>query len=375
MEVRKLDIREHGRTRKLWEKIFIEDTKEFLDYYYFLKTKENEIYVIEKDDDIRSMLQLNPYMFHIGQMTTAADYIIAVATDEKYRKKGFMRRLLCRAMQDMYNKQQILTFLMPAAEAIYTPYDFRFVYDQKIADISGNQSEMKTELVQAGIQDAAALAEFYEKNFARRYQICTFRDESYYQILMFEQQSEHGGIMMMKSGEEIVGTFCYANEGEFIIREPLYLKGYKEEFEKAVFQLKKNQETVPVYGVLDMSACAEKKPMIMFRILHLEKILSLLSVREGMTLDCSFAVLDSILTQNSKIWRISGGNDDTKQVLVRETEDSEGVLTIGALTSLIFGYKTVEEIQKEEDVFLSERLKEELKKIEPLSKIFINEVV
>ena len=46
-EVRKLEKREHIRSRKLWEKVFTEDSTEFLDYYYSVKTSENEIYVIE----------------------------------------------------------------------------------------------------------------------------------------------------------------------------------------------------------------------------------------------------------------------------------------------------------------------------------------
>ncbi len=37
MQLRKLDSSEHSRTRALWEKVFPEDSKAFLDYYYFIK--------------------------------------------------------------------------------------------------------------------------------------------------------------------------------------------------------------------------------------------------------------------------------------------------------------------------------------------------
>ena len=47
MKLRKLHPEEHIKTRKLWEEIFTEDTPEFLDYYYSVKAKDNEIYVIE----------------------------------------------------------------------------------------------------------------------------------------------------------------------------------------------------------------------------------------------------------------------------------------------------------------------------------------
>ena len=53
----------------------------------------------------------------------------------------------------------------------------------------------------------------------------------------------------------------------------------------------------------------------------------------------------------------------------------EGTITIGALASLIFGAASVDEIEKEEGVELSVRLKEELKKLIPLSQIYLNEMV
>ena len=61
MELRRLEEQEHQKTRKLWEEVFSDDTRAFLDYYYFIKTRENEIWVIEEDGEIQSMLQLNPY--------------------------------------------------------------------------------------------------------------------------------------------------------------------------------------------------------------------------------------------------------------------------------------------------------------------------
>ena len=57
MELRRLEEQEHQKTRKLWEEVFSDDTRAFLDYYYFIKTKENEIWVIEEDGEIQSMLQ------------------------------------------------------------------------------------------------------------------------------------------------------------------------------------------------------------------------------------------------------------------------------------------------------------------------------
>ena len=97
MKVRKLRQEEHIRTRKLWEEIFTEDTPRFLDYYYSIKTKDNEIYVIEENGEIVSMLHLNPYQMRIGDKFYQTHYIVAVATDERYsseQKAVFLSCLL-----------------------------------------------------------------------------------------------------------------------------------------------------------------------------------------------------------------------------------------------------------------------------------------
>lgn len=375
MKLRKLDKNEHTLTRKLYETVFSEDTEEFVDYYYFMKIQDNEIYVIEEDGDFRSMLHLNPYTINIEKSQFQGHYIVAVATEEKYRKRRYMRNLLCQSMLDMYNRKEPFTFLMPAAEAIYTPYDFRFIYKQKRCRTKGIPGELKIELKQAAFGDVPKMVSFFKDYFSSDYQIYAEHDKKYYMTLLLEQQSQLGGIMLMKSEGDVVGLFLYTNEGELEIWEPLYLKAYKAEFYKAVYAMKGKQESVLICAASENSDNLEEQPLIMARILHVESFFALLKVKKGEKLDCSFAVLDSILMKNSRIWRITAGQDGEQNVHVKETEDSEGVLTIAALTSLLFGYKTIEQIKDEANVILSEHLVEELGKIEPFSRVFLNEVV
>ena len=411
MEVRQLKQQEHGKTRLLWEKVFQEDSKAFLDYYYFFKTRENSVYVVEEDEEIRSMLHLNPFLIQVGEGQFDVRYIIAVATEESYRKRGYMGMLLRKAMQAMYQEKQPFTFLMPAAEAIYTPYDFRFVYDQNVwkYTVVEKQEQKSLPVSEAGIGDGADLAAFFMEYFSERFQIYAVRDEQYYQTMLFEQQSENGGIAILKRSEKIVGCFLYGDEDGLEIREPLYLKEYETEFWAAVGKVceKHGQKEALVYaGISEEEKIGtvefqKQKPTIMVRILHLESLLRLLKTKAGEQIDCSFAVLDSILTQNSRVWKLQSSpigeseegeeavkeadvakevekqrlSDCETKIYVRETEDSEGVLSIAALTSLLFGYKSVEEVAEEPDVFLSERLKGELKKIQPFDKIYLNEIV
>ena len=86
--LRKLKQSEHDRTRRLWEEVFTEDSRAFLDYYYYIKTRDNQIHVIEEDGDICSMLQLNPYKVIVEGGEFPSAYVVAVATKAEYRRRG-----------------------------------------------------------------------------------------------------------------------------------------------------------------------------------------------------------------------------------------------------------------------------------------------
>ena len=132
MDIYKLDNSERQTTRELYEEIFSEDSKAFVDYYYTEKTKDNQIYAVKEDGKLCAMLHLNPYTLLVNGNEKQAHYIVAVATKEEYRKRGFMSALIKRALQDMYRAGENFTYLMPAAEKIYQPHDFRTVYEQDI---------------------------------------------------------------------------------------------------------------------------------------------------------------------------------------------------------------------------------------------------
>lgn len=375
MQLRKLDAIEHNCTRKLWEEVFPEDSKEFLDYYYFIKARDNQIYIIESDGDIRSMLQLNPYALQIGERQHVCNYIIAVATQEKYRSRGFMRKLLTKSMQAMYGQKEPFTFLMPAAAAIYTPYDFRFIYSQNRDTLYGSDTPPSVTIRDAVPGDCRAMTALFYECIGGDYQIYALRNDRYYQTMILEQQSENGGVRLMEQKGRIVGMFAYARDGDTLeIREPLYLPAFKGEYQKAVGRLREGSKAPARILAGESTNESKKKPLIMARIVHLETMLQAMKVKSGQSIDCSFAVLDTILTKNSKVIRLKGDKENP-HICVKETEDSEGVITISALAEILFGAKTVQEAVREENVEMSDRLLNELEKLLPLNKVFLNETV
>ena len=76
MKIRKLDQSGTGKPGSFSRAGISEDSQEFVDYYYYIKTKDNTIYVIEEDDEIRAMLQLNPYQVKLQESVVPSDYIV-----------------------------------------------------------------------------------------------------------------------------------------------------------------------------------------------------------------------------------------------------------------------------------------------------------
>ena len=384
MKLRRLDPSEHGKTRERWEEVFPDDTKAFLDYYYYIKTRDNAIYVIEEDGEICSMLQLNPYMVRVEGQEFPSAYIIAVATRKEYRSRGYMGALLRASLKEMYSRGLPVTFLMPAAEAIYTPYDFRYIYSQDqgtlICGKRDGELHWKSEGVlfsDAGLWDAEEMSHFFETYFADRFQVCTVRDAAYYQTMILEQQSERGGVRLMRRDGVLKGFYAYAGEEGLEIREPLFLSGYEEDFGNSVEELadrmQAGQQEIPVYACPPEYA-DRRKPLIMARIVSLRNLLSALMVPEEGCVECSFAVIDPLITENSRVWKLTSGIGET-ELHVGETEDSEGVLPVADFTELIFGQVTPEELSGRESVILTEHLAGEFKKITRLSRVCFNEIV
>lgn len=269
MKLRKLQLHEHIRTRKLWEEIFTEDTSEFLDYYFSEKTKDNEIYVIEDNDEIVSMLHLNPYEMRINDKLYRTHYIVAVATKESYRKCGLMRRLMNHALQIMTDRGEPFTFLMPAAEAIYKPFGFEFVYEQKQGKQTGEKdTDTGLELEYATEKDCNAISEFANQ-MLQQYEVVTWRNEEYYRILLAELASEDGGILLAKRNGELKGVFCYAKGEHVIMREPLFC--VEQDLKHAIYELTSNGTE----EVLCIGYGEERKPMIMAKVLNPEFFIDL----------------------------------------------------------------------------------------------------
>lgn len=177
--VRYLEQDEKQRSRALYQHAFPEDTKRFVDFYYQYKTEDNQILVLEEEGSIVSMLHRNPYTMILNGYEFHADYLVAVATEKDHRHQGCMRRLLKRALNDMAAERMPFTFLMPASESIYAPFDF--VWISPFTKVPERVRRMS--------------ADGQNRYLAVRYQMFCKRDGRYLENWKAEREAEAGEAM------------------------------------------------------------------------------------------------------------------------------------------------------------------------------------
>lgn len=157
------EYQEKGKTRSLYEEAF-DDPKVFVDYYYMEKCRDNRIIVSIEDDEVISMLHLNPYYMNFGGKEILTYYVVAVATKENRRHEGQMARIFEKTFELLKKEHVPFVFLMPVDEAIYSWMGF-----EKICNFSTHR-----------IPDYDLIRENYD--------IYCVRDENYIRRMKLEDE-------------------------------------------------------------------------------------------------------------------------------------------------------------------------------------------
>ena len=344
---------EKKETIPLWKACFPEDTDRYLDYYYQEKAKDNRILAKKEDGKIITMLHRNPYKIHMRDKLWEADYIVAVATEENHRGRGHMREVLTKALRDMNLEGRPFTFLMPAAEAIYLPFDFRFVWKKPRLVLKRQAEETLEKVPVSGEADWEKAGQFMEKWLAERSQIYTFRDTAYVRRLLRELESEDGELYFLKG------------EGE----EPLGLQGLTG---------REKKDQALLYAREGLFEEKEGKTGIMARITALREFLPAFSLNVPESLTLNLEVEDKLIPENegSFFWSLDeqGSSVELSQNN-REMQAAQRIWTlktdIGDLASWLFGYEKPEELWQD----MPEEMKKELEKIQTVHGIWLDEIV
>lgn len=360
-------MNEPGRkSRELWEAVFQEDTALFLDYYDRCVADHNEILLQEEEGRAVSMLHLNPYEICMGEAGAKVHYIVAVATREEYRYQGRMRRLLIQALEEMYRQGDPFTFLMPASEEIYLPFDFRTVSMQGMVSFGARRKGEALSCRPCESRELGMLAEYSAAYLKRHAGVYARRTLSYFQRMEQEQEAVNGRILLFFRGEDLAGycfTGCedYAEAWEIAVEPELYgeaisaLTGWfadRGELPVKISGFLPGKE-IPGIPLREISY----RPMTMVRIVNLEEFTRRL--RSKRPVSFQLQVEDPILSQNCGWFRFEVTSEGGK--LIRLEEANGERISIAELGECFFGTGRARQIPEDA--------------LEPLWPVFFNELV
>lgn len=213
MEIRYLINQEKLKIRPLYERIF-DDSEEFVNYYFSGPIYDNDVLVLEIDGEIASMLQLVKKKIMYNERMHFVHYIYAVATDEKYRNKGYMGMLLRRAIEDLRQKGDLFTYLIPVDEKIYERYGFKTVYSkQKYKTIKLLEEE---KIYNPGKLEIEIMKKLSSNILPAKYDTYIVHDDEYFERIIKEMQIENGYLVFHMQGEEIVGYSITGADNEIV---------------------------------------------------------------------------------------------------------------------------------------------------------------
>ncbi len=358
--VKRLTKEEAIAAKPLWSEIFYEDSERFTDYYFAEKMADNTGYGVECGGRLCAMLFLTPYTGCIAPESRAGgrsreiplSYIVGVGTRREYRHRGYMDRLLRTALSDLHAAGEPFTFLMPADPAIYASYQFRYIYDRPDFTVC-RREEIPASVMEAG--EAAALADFAQRELEGRYQLFLRRDDAYYHRQQKESRAMNGDIYLWKEQGEIAGFYLYAKENG------------KEEIQEAVVRADfARRGTLKITGA---------HPVIMARITNIKSMLSLMRLRADApteTITVRLRLQDALLAAHNGTFLWTVGKKESTIAMLEATEESEACAEVAGLTEFLFGRKDCRAcFGGAADSGVYERLSQ----IVPYTRLFLNEIV
>ena len=390
------DWSDPNRIYDMWQRNF-RDPVPYANFYFSQVYGNNEVVLRfpdsseDEDDLLMGMIHLNPYTFSMNGSKMNVHYIVGVATDEEYRRQGVMRDLLYHSFSRLKEENECLTYLMPADEAYYLPFDFRFGNPQAEMEftLEGEAGTYEYEFRDRLTQEEKDACALYE-NICKKegYDLFTSVDSEYLTRLEKEAAADFGKLFYVFSKGEYMGRFCAAAEYECLILSRVFCGGEREAFLKNLLGFVRKKFRYTNYQIIldhswsgdlaDFSGIAgmrrmpvKEKAKIMFRILDLEALSDYL--RSSRDTSFELNVHDEFFPDNSGNYRIDCREGHVKAVRCGSVSESVSRISVADLTSRIFGGMTHKELNAVEG--LSHKAADNVAAILPVGRSCIMEIV
>lgn len=305
---------------RLWQSAF-QDPEAFASYYFQWVYPENQVIAARKGTHLYSMLHLNPYWWHWEHKDPfLLHYIVGVATEETVRRQGLMAGCLDMALRELEAAQEPFTYLMPARQEYYLPFQFVPVHKEKCWKRNGDNWYWK---------DGREWKKGIPKGISEKKAPCfPLRSPVYRDRLKAETACEGGGLL--EWGKEAYCAYVPVRreDGITIVIKQLFTE---ETDTLSVLEQRVCPALYQLYGNITIEYMESLN--IMLRILHVSRFVELLSVQEKEA-RLAIQVTDPICQGNNGCFLLTLSKAGCSMVPLKESERSCSSMTCWRIEEL-----------------------------------------
>ena len=249
---------------------------------------------------------------------------------------------------------------MPAAEAIYRPFGFRFIYEKNKMTVTADvlrraETDEKWQIhsdqgvsgdifcEEAKKEDLTELACFAEKQLSKLAEVYTVHDIAYFEQRMQEVGCEGGSLILIRKEKEICGYFLALKKDreawEIVVEDAVQKKAFPAVLHW--FGASEEKCTFTAFPqIWEQYAQSRMFKTIMGRIVHLERFVCCLKIKKEQ--EWKIRLTDSLVPENNGYFIIKTGIEGGSLIRVENLSEKEKKMfcsmDIGQLTEELLPY-------------------------------------
>lgn len=196
----------------LWRDSFEDEDKQTTNFYFMNCYQKDNTYLLKNNNQLVSMMQINPYNIILNGQEVLAYFILGVATDKLYQKQGLMKKLMRHVLNlPKYTNQKIL--LQAYTPQIYYNLGFNEDYYHKITNVNKKTYKIESDFVISEIIEAKDLLELYN-HFTKAFNGYRKRDIEYYEKYLFTRNKAYNEQIKVFYQDSLIKGYIIYNEND-----------------------------------------------------------------------------------------------------------------------------------------------------------------
>ena len=289
--------------RRLWQLCF-GDSDEFLDRYFSLVYREEEVLLAEDGSNAIGHLQFPKVALSLGEETLPLGYVLAVCTHPDHRGNGIMRPLLHEALRREKARGDVASVLLPAEDWLFRYYTSVGGYAPIVNRARSNRREDALREEDPPVA-APSLVDYLLEVEASQQTPSLLHSRAFWEVITEDFEQEAGlslQIHRTESGLIDGALFLVKGETELLVQALYGTKPVRE----ALLTEVADQSALPLTYLLRPNEGSELEARGMMRILDLPRYLQALA-KYYPELELSFTYRDELFPENDGDYLVSAG--------------------------------------------------------------------